>query len=121
MRIMLATRDCKALKRALEQDPEITVVGSAADAHAVLAQVKLTDPDVVLLDLDAPGLRGSDLLSMLQSVPRPPKVVAFSERREVVRNSLAERVFALVSKEEPFQYLLSTLYTASGLSPYLVG
>jgi DNA-binding NarL/FixJ family response regulator len=121
MRIMLASKDCKALRRALEQDPEITVVGTAADAHAVLAQVRLTHPDVVLLDLDAPGLRGSDLLSMLQSLPYPPKVVAFSERREVARKSLADRVFALVSKEEPFQYLLTTLYRASDLSPYLVG
>jgi len=61
IRVMLA--DDHTLVRAgiralLEKSPEVEVVGEAGDGREVLKQVKLHQPDVVLMDIAMPGLNG---------------------------------------------------------------
>jgi DNA-binding NarL/FixJ family response regulator len=61
--IKVAVADDQALVRAgfralLEAEPEMTVVGEAADGESVLALVRETRPDVVLMDIRMPGVDG---------------------------------------------------------------
>ncbi|KIH98950.1 LuxR family transcriptional regulator [Streptomonospora alba] len=44
----------------LESEPEIAVVGEAADGHAALADTRRLLPDVVLMDIRMPGKDGID-------------------------------------------------------------
>ncbi|MUL44193.1 response regulator transcription factor [Streptomonospora sp. PA3] len=44
----------------LESEPEISVVGEAADGHAALADTRRLLPDVVLMDIRMPGKDGID-------------------------------------------------------------
>ncbi|MFT4155164.1 response regulator [Parafilimonas sp.] len=46
------------LKMLLNQEPEIEIVGEAADGNKLVERVKETKPDVVLTDLRMPGIDG---------------------------------------------------------------
>ena len=43
---------------ALEETPNITVIGSVADGDAAVAEARQSQPDVVLLDIQMPRLNG---------------------------------------------------------------
>src|SRR5690348_13364353 len=67
---------------ALSRDPELEVVGTAADGQVALARLPELQPDVVLLDLEMPVMDGLQTLAALRkSHPRLP-VVMFSRHTQ---------------------------------------
>lgn len=54
---------------------DLTVVGEAADGHAVPELVSRTRPDVVLMDVRMPRVDGLTATAALRSAPEPPEVV----------------------------------------------
>jgi len=62
----------------LSADPDIEVVGSAANAALALAKIKQAPPDVVTLDVEMPDVSGLELLVEIRKIaPRLP-VIMFS-------------------------------------------
>ena len=51
----------EGIRRRLEQEPDITVVGEAASAEEALAKVLQTNPTIVLLDIRLPKVSGIEL------------------------------------------------------------
>jgi DNA-binding NarL/FixJ family response regulator len=124
MYILLAANRAKertVLRRLMEQEPELSVVGEVSEARDLLAQAQAVHPDLVLLDWELPGLQGADLLLALHCLGYPLKVVAYSERTEARQEALAAGADAFVHREEPPQWLLITLYSVAGLSPCFLG
>jgi DNA-binding NarL/FixJ family response regulator len=69
-----AVRDGLAVM--LDLDPDITVVGTAANGQEALAAVAETTPEVVLMDLNMPVMGGAEATGALRaSHPRLPVVV----------------------------------------------
>ena len=68
----------KVVRDALNQVPEIEVVGSAANGRIALEKIKQLRPDVVTLDIEMPELDGLGVLQELQSDPSPPKMILLS-------------------------------------------
>ena len=62
--------------------PLARVVGEAADAASALAWLLQHEADLVLLDVQMPGLDGPGLAARLQSLPRPPAVVFVTAHAE---------------------------------------
>ena len=58
-------------------DTRLEVVGEAADANEARAVIKATNPDVLTLDIEMPGINGLDLLERLMRL-RPIPVVMVS-------------------------------------------
>ena len=56
----------KGLRDVLEDASELQVVAEAGDGEAALAQVEAHRPDVLVLDIDMPKLRGLDVVRELQ-------------------------------------------------------
>jgi DNA-binding NarL/FixJ family response regulator len=72
--ITVAVADDHALVRAgfralIEAEPEMTVVGEAADGESVLALVRETHPDVVLMDVRMPGVDGLEATRQIGQDP----------------------------------------------------
>ncbi|MFH8939414.1 response regulator transcription factor [Streptomyces griseosporeus] len=65
-----------ALRAILSAEPDLAVVGEAADGAEAVAVVRETAPDVVLMDVRMPGTDGIRATEqILATLPGPPRVV----------------------------------------------
>jgi two-component system chemotaxis response regulator CheB len=67
----------KLIAAVLEGDPEIKVIGTAANPEEARKMIKALDPDVITLDIEMPGMNGLDFLERLMRL-RPMPVVMIS-------------------------------------------
>src|SRR5262245_55302648 len=79
---VLLVDDAAAIRRlvpgALNRDPDLEVVGTAADGQMALSRLEELRPDVVVLDLEMPVMDGLETLAALRKThPRLP-VIMFS-------------------------------------------
>ncbi|MBB5937130.1 response regulator transcription factor [Streptomyces zagrosensis] len=64
------------LRAILEDQPDIKVVGEAADGASVVPLVRQLRPDVVAMDVRMPLIDGIEATrAVLRSVPQPPKIL----------------------------------------------
>ena len=59
-----------AMQALLSEEPRIEVIGCAGDGAEAIALVKQKKPDVLLLDLQLPGLHGLDVLREVNALTR---------------------------------------------------
>lgn len=92
------------------------MVGEAVDAKTLMTQVRVTCPDLVLLDWRLQGLAAVNLLPALRRVCPKVVVIALSGRPEERQTALDAGVDAFVSKTDPPERLLATIddYRADG-------
>lgn len=71
----------------LNEVADIEVIGEAEDGLDAMALIGEMKPDVLILDIQMPGLSGLEVLRRIQKRPAPPKVImvtnyAFPQYRE---------------------------------------
>ena len=77
MRIVIATEDSNlriAIQLMLSEEPGINILGSASDCDGLLALVKSTLPEVVLLDWELPGCKMGDTLQQIKLIDADPEI-----------------------------------------------
>ena len=123
MRVLVADDQVavrSALRRLLKEEPGLTVVSEVVRTEELLDQAQVTQPDLVLLDWELPGLSFTDLdqstsgsrdrlLILLHMLHSRPKVVALSGRPEMRQAALTAGADAFVSKADPPERLLTIL------------
>jgi len=62
----------------LNSDPEIEVIGEAANGVEAIEKVKLLKPDVVTMDIEMPKMDGLTAVSEIMKLPSPPAIVMLS-------------------------------------------
>ena len=115
MRILLADQESNVrygLRVLLKERPEFEVVGEAADAGGLLAQVEVACPDLVLLSWGLPGSKGADLLPILRRFCKDLYVIVLSGRPEARQAVLDAGANAFISKVEPPERLLAAIAAA---------
>lgn len=78
MRIMIVDDEHLArdrLKRMLEDQPEHSIIGEAAEGQEALEKIEELHPDVVLLDIRMPGIDGLEVARHLVGMEEPPAVI----------------------------------------------
>jgi two-component system response regulator DesR len=113
MRLLIADRQAttrSALKILFREEPDLDVIGEAADSQALLALARSHRPDVVLLDWELPGQPAADLLAALSKLNTRPSVVILSGRPELESSARAAGADAFVSMVDPPKRLLAALY-----------
>jgi len=68
----------EGIRRRLEQEPDICVVGEAASAKEALAKVQQTNPDIVVLDIRLPDISGIEVARRLRDKLPELKILMLS-------------------------------------------
>lgn len=113
------TRD--GLRAALRSQPDLEVVGEAANAEEALEEIPRLRPDVVVMDLGLPGMDGVEATRRLKALLPEARVVVLTVHHQegVVRAALASgaEVYCLKTGD-PQGFLLAVRAAALG-SAYL--
>ncbi|HVR09678.1 MAG TPA: response regulator transcription factor [Thermoanaerobaculia bacterium] len=96
-----------ALAALLELEPDVEVVARARDGREALRLVEETSPDVVLTDIEMPGMGGLDLAVELRRRANPARVVIVTTfaRSGFLQRALAAGVAGYLLKDSPAERL----------------
>ncbi|MGG5822189.1 chemotaxis-specific protein-glutamate methyltransferase CheB [Falsiroseomonas sp. HW251] len=67
-----------AMRRIIEAEGDLRVVGEAADGEAAIEQAARLRPDVVAMDIEMPRLDGIEATRRIMALPDPPAVLVVS-------------------------------------------
>jgi two-component system response regulator DesR len=100
-----------ALAALLGNQPDIDVVGTAYDGREALTAVRTLKPDVLLTDIEMPGLTGIELASAVRLERTSPKVVILTTfaRQGYLRRALEAGVVGYVLKDSPSSRLAEAI------------
>jgi len=98
-----------AMRLLLAQEPDIVVVGEAADADAAVAAIAACRPDVVLLDWSLSRQNGNAAMDDLRAASPESFVIALSGLPEAHQEALEAGVDSFVSKGDPPEKLLAAV------------
>lgn len=99
------------LKRLLESEPDLRVVGEACDGIEAIELVKKLAPEILLLDLAMPRLAGLEALRELSTKTLPVRVIlltAAAEKQQIVE-ALQLGARGVVLKDSATQILLKSI------------
>ena len=114
MRVMLAEDQAMvrgALAALLALEPDIEVLGSAADGEAAWRELQRLKPDILISDIEMPGLTGLELAQRIQRHELPIKVVIVTTfaRSGYLRRALDAGVSGYLLKDAPAEKLADAL------------
>jgi DNA-binding NarL/FixJ family response regulator len=120
---VLLVDDHAVLRSGLEQllagEPDIEVVGTAADGAAAVDEVRRTQPDVVLMDLQMPGTDGVTATRRIVAEGGPDVLVltSFSDAERIVAALDAGAVGYLLKDADPEDVIAGVRAVSRGESP----
>ena len=99
------------LRMILKSDPELEVVGEAADGAEAVALVRELGPEVVLMDVRMPKLDGIEATKRLLREPDPPRVLVLTtfDLDEYVFAALRAGASGFLLKDAPEEQLLAAI------------
>jgi DNA-binding NarL/FixJ family response regulator len=107
----------QGLKLLINSQPDMTVVGEAADGAAVLQQASAVEPDIVVMDLSMPGMNGLVATRALKKARPSVEVVALTRHddetflQEVLRAGASGYV---LKQSNPVEFLQAIRAVAAG-------
>src|SRR4051794_27542930 len=95
-----------AIATLLEMEPDITVIAQASDGLQALEAVRARRPDVLITDIEMPGLSGLDVAQRLSGEPgiRIVMLTVFA-RAGYFRRAMGAGVAAYLLKDRPVSEL----------------
>jgi DNA-binding NarL/FixJ family response regulator len=90
------------IRNLLEHAPDIVVIGEASTGTEALKLVSDLSPDVVLLDMELPGISGNEVAQHLQRNGAATKILALSahDDRQYIQELLANGAAGYLVKDE---------------------
>jgi DNA-binding NarL/FixJ family response regulator len=90
------------IRKFLEKEPDIQVVAEASSGEEAIDLVGELSPDVLLLDMELPGMRGTEVARKLKESKSPVRILALStyDNRQYILGLLASGASGYLIKEE---------------------
>ena len=103
------------LRMLLSAEPDLEVVGEAADGEEALALVAEHDPDVLLMDIRMPRLDGLATIRRLAETSARARVIVLTtfDTDEHVRAALADGASGYLLKDVPAERLVAAVRAAA--------
>lgn len=111
-RVLLADKQPhvrSALRILMNLEAGFVIVGEAVEAGDMLAQIRVTRPDLVLLDWELPGLPAIGSIPAVRTSFPDLKIIALSSHLEARFEALAAGADDFISKVDPPDRLLAAL------------
>jgi len=70
----------QGIRQVLRFEPDVQIVGEAADGQKAIAQTWLLQPDILLLELSLPEISGMQVVRQLQTVKLPTRILVLTMR-----------------------------------------
>ena len=105
------------LSQILDDEPDYTVVGEAANGHEALELAAKLTPDIVLLDIRMPGMEGIEAAHHLNAMDPAPAVVFTTAYDEYAIDAFDARAIGYVLKPVRRSRLTRALQQAARLAP----
>ncbi len=101
----------EGVRRLLEEAPDFSVVGEAADASEALKQVIEHRPDIVLLDITMPGMSSFEAARLIEEHCTDTRIVFLTmhEDQEYLTQALRSGASGYLLKDTPAPHLLQAL------------
>lgn len=112
----------QGIRDVVETDPEIDVVGQAADGEVAIEMAYDLMPDVILMDINLPTINGLQVTRKIKSVMPETKVVVLTgyDDAEQVFHALRAGASAYCPKDVTPESLVKTIHAVRN-SYYVVG
>jgi NarL family two-component system response regulator LiaR len=111
----------EALRTALEEEPDLTIVCEASNGLEALSMIEEYHPDVILMDLLMPEMEGLDAIRLIME--KDPQahimVVTSLEDEEKVIAAVQAGALGYFPKTAPRSFLLEAIHKVADGVPYL--
>ena len=124
LRIMIADDHSivrEGLKQLLEMEEDFIVVGQAANGLEVIENIDNYDPDVLLLDINMPGMNGLQTIKELKRIGNDIKIVILTihEDREYLMETMQMGAAGYILKDSDSASLYKAIRCVASGEPYI--
>jgi DNA-binding NarL/FixJ family response regulator len=101
----------EGVRKVIESDPRMVVVGEAADGVGALAQMKTLKPQVAVVDIHLPGANGLELTRALQNLhpPIPAIILTMHKEEHLVQAALDRGARGYILKDNALSEALTAI------------
>ncbi len=117
----------EGVRKIIERIADVRITGEVNDGLELLELLKQTTPDLVILDLSMPNLRGLEAIREVKNLYPQVKILVLTmhRKKEFIRQALADGADGFLLKEDPGGELIRAVQTVQKgekyLSPLLSG
>jgi DNA-binding NarL/FixJ family response regulator len=106
----------KGIKRIIEDSKKLSVIGEASDGHQLLELLKTTKPDMVILDISMPKLRGLEVTHEVKTLNPDIKILILTMHRnkEYLLQALSAKADGYLLKEDTDTQLIDAIESIRG-------
>ena len=111
------------IRRLLEDEPDLEVVGEASDGEAMLEMIGRLRPDLAIVDIRMPNLNGIEAVRKLkqQGDDTPCLMLSMHDSEEYVLQSINAGAFGYLLKDASRDEFLRAVHTITGGDRYFSG
>lgn len=93
----------KGIKKIIQEDPELAVVGEAGDALELLQLLEEFTPEMVILDISMPRFKGLEAIKIIKGLYPEVKVLILTmhKNKDYVYRAMNDGADGYVLKEDP--------------------